>query len=196
MKKHIFPVKYRNYEFKIIAHSFVERQQNVDEYSDSLFIYGFDFASDIIKHFGESIQKVVIFSADQLSADQSAELHSNLNEYGSDSLTHLDLQTMQSNTFAQFKKPFSKLNTLNVLIANKQIEIPRLQKLRLEFSESMQNYDFDDITFIAYELRHMKQLEIRVDVRKNSLPAVHKQNWQNWQNVAEKSTNSKSFVHI
>lgn len=181
VKKHVFPVKYRNYHIKLITHVFLQRQPNFEEFSDSLMTYGYEFSLDIIKQFGESISKLS-YGDDHLSADQAAVLHSSVNECGSQALTQLELSKIRDNTLAQFKKPFSKLNTLHLPITSNQIGpfmplnelFPQLHRLRLEFSEIGQ-YSFEDISFLDCELPNMKHLEIRSDVRKHFLPAIYKQ---------------------
>lgn len=170
VKKHIFPVKYRDYLFFVIPHDDQLIERRIELYAKSLNIFCYNFVLDIIKHFGGSIGKLNIYRSDLISDERSAIIHRYVNEYCSESLTYLNLGATHKNAFTQFQKPFSKLNELLLSIKTKQIEpirpldeiFPRLQRLKLFF------YDygtptFDINGFIEAEIPYMKHLQF-VDI--------------------------------
>lgn len=166
--KHIFPVKYLNYEFFIVANleeNFLGEKEDIT--SKSISIYGYNFYSDIIKYFGGSMQKLSIQNTRWIDDERSAAFHRSVNEYCADSLSQLYLASVKGNILTQFQKPFSKLTNLFIRIERSHTEpvrpfgemFPKLKTLGFSFSP------FDDMVietnkFIESEMPQLEHLEV------------------------------------
>lgn len=168
VKKHIFPVKYHNYMINIFTNNDEDHPEGkVDELEKSIYIYGYNFYLDIIKHFGASIQKLSIHRSDELSDNRSAVLYQYINEYCSESLYLLYLGFIKENGFAWFKKPFPKLMDFSIYIETNRIgslqflneTFPKLQKLRLSFFDSTNEHECNGTRFIESDVPHMDNLQ-------------------------------------
>lgn len=170
VKNHIFPTKYRNYEFHIFLHNDeLELQSSADMSERVIGINGNDFALDIIKEFGQSIQKLRIENFESMSDERSTLTYKYLNEYCSESLIYLYMGSIRKGMFTQFKRPFSKLEILELEIKTTNTEqigpilafdefFPELKRLSLIFNEP----DVDEFNvngFIDSELPQMNRLE-------------------------------------
>lgn len=177
VKRIIFPVKYQECLFNIIATDSNNREpEALPVSSKCLCIYGHDFYLDIIKHFGEQIQKVAILSTDLISDERSAIIHRYLNEYCSESLIDLHMESIKGSTLAQFKKPFSKLEYLYAYIGTDQAGsilpfkylFPRLHRIFLSYTDYDVSDELSNATrFIESEVPHMehlKHLEISISL--------------------------------
>lgn len=175
--KHIFPVKYRNYEFYIQT-EFDQFDLQGNEYAMAkrMEIVGHNFIIDVIKQFGESIQQLGFYRSDQVFDDRLAEICQYINAYCSESLTYFNLGTIKENMLAQFKKPFTKLEKLNLHIDTNRIGslqslnniFPKVKSLRVDYytlptNNPVNGNQFDGNRFIESEMPHMKHLE-NVDI--------------------------------
>lgn len=122
VKKHIFPVKYQNYAFHMGPIDGNDPQDDVSVSSKSLYIYGYNLCLELIKLFGQSIQRLNIYDSNFLNEGHSAVLHEYVNKYCADSLVFFHLTGAKSNTLTQFKKPFSLLEALFFRIQINQAE--------------------------------------------------------------------------
>lgn len=160
VKKHIFPVKYHNYEFWLSDDDEDIFEGVVNVLPDAMHITDYDLFIDVIVHFGQSIRRLFISHFD-LSDDQYNNLHRYVNEYCCESLISITLFGCPENQFSLYKKPFSRLQVLRVDIETQQIGhilpfnelFPKLQELSLHTIVS-------DSQFIVSELPHLKRLSI------------------------------------
>lgn len=150
VKSQIFPVKYQDYDFYIIANNNNGGDPNIVLFSRTLHLNGHDFYLDVIKNFGESIHKLRVFSTNLLGEDDSAALCQRINDHCSESLTSLYLGIIHENTLAQFKKPFSNIESLYFHLGTKISDtilpfneiFPKLKKLSLTFFEDAVDNEF------------------------------------------------------
>lgn len=191
VSKHIFPVKYHKYIINIMTNTDEDDAEgNVFEYDKTLNLVGSNFYLDVIKHFGVSISNLMelsIHGADQISYERSANIFQYINEYCADSLTRLNLRIIAESTWAQFKRPFSKLTKLSFYMATGLVgsfqflneTFPKLKHLDINFYEPTNQNECNGSRFIESEVPYMKELEqldIFVNVQNASDSVlVHKQ---------------------
>lgn len=170
VKKHIFPVKYRDYEFRLTVDDDNIAQDIVKVLPKAINIYDYDLFIDVIVHCGQSIERLFI-SNSALNDVQSRVVIRYVNEYCTESLVSIYLEGLNENALSQFKKPFSKLKNATVDLGTRQIghispinEIfPQLQRLSLTIFDSAV-----DNQFIVSELSHLSTLSIGICLENRS----------------------------
>lgn len=162
--KHIFPVKYNNYDFNIRTDE-LNAEQHVDEFQHSLYVSGYNLFMDLIKYFGVSIHKLNIRNTERTNDDHSAAIHKQVNEYCSKSLNYLFLGIIKDIVLKQFEKPFTALKELTFQLMGHQTGsfesmdkmFPNLKKLTITYFDSTEENQLN--RFIESDVPHMENLQ-------------------------------------
>lgn len=181
VRKHVFPVKYHDYEFDLSADLDDDPHGRALQYDRIISLRGRSFYMDIFKYFGASIRKIRIYDRDNDELERAA-IYKQLNEYCSESLNYLHLGTVKEIALKQLQKPFSKVIDLTMLLKtgqNGSIEsmneiFPKLQRLSIYYHPSTGESQFNG-RLIESEVPHMEHLEefvVSVCLRNHSDVAV------------------------
>lgn len=112
-------------------------------------VFDLDVFTNLFTLFGAEIEKVKIRNVN-FNNDTSSRASQIINEYGSESIDHLDLGVIKENTLEMFSRPFKAVKTLVLTIENKKYSngplafsqlFPHISKLKL-IVYSVKNYEF------------------------------------------------------
>lgn len=158
----LFRRKYSDYEIRLLVNI---APPSIDESDNCLRIQNFKVASNIMKTFGNELRKLSILNSpyyDYLQIDDyRVQIIQIVNEYCSKSLTQLNLQRINNETWPLFIKPFEKVESLDIEIQtdssgmNLSQMFPNLKRLRV--------YLLDETSIIDCEIPHLKNLEIKFE---------------------------------
>lgn len=200
VRKHIFPVKYQNYLFGIHFTGRNNAQDKVQHYSKAVYIPGYNLPMDIIEYFGESIHKLVV-DTEQINDDRSAAIYKQINEYCSESMIHLDLQSVNGLMLKQFQKPFSNVIDLMLRLETNQIgsiaslneTFPKLQLLHIMYLNPRREDQFNGTRLIESDVPHMKHvIKLSVNHNLNNQTAIIQKQIQR---IFEKNPQIQIFIY-
>lgn len=161
----IFRRKYSNYEIRIdyLKYEHDKKPYIIMRWPKSIKIRDFEVASNVIKYFGNNIQKLYILnheSNNYTSGSDWAGINRLVNEYGSESLTELKLAVINKKLWPQFTEPFKRVELLEIEIKSDSDGMklnqlcPSLRKLVVRL-DAKSNHDFIDC-----ELPNLNQLDL------------------------------------
>lgn len=151
-----FQQRYSNYWIEVEKN--LEVKEKYKEFKDQtlIIIYDEQTALETLKYFGKSIEKLEIRNSEVTNFPVVAKF---ANQYASESLTHLKMNFLWSETFSPFERPFNKIESLEFFyiqtIKNDKTFhelFPNLRQLLVLF---MSNVDF---SYIDCEMPKLKQL--------------------------------------
>lgn len=129
-------------------------------------IHDIDFLVNVLKIFGKSIRKI-----DDLThygdANRLAIISQSINEYGSESLTHLKLGNLKEDAFEQFIIPFERLEELQLTMGPHQFKngskpmndiFPNLRSLKMNFKL---NFDY---SYFVCEFPMLIEVDGSIDI--------------------------------
>lgn len=164
----VFRQKYRDYETIISDRmNYIEKEFEIDDNSKRIIIRTFAISLKFIKHFGYVVRQIKIQNQ-FFNQEKAATVNQCINQHGSDSLVHLDLNHIKDDTFEQYSIPFKNVESLSFIIdpsyfheANPGIlnlnEIfPKLRHLNLFVTENI------DLKFLQYEFPQLIDLKLKV----------------------------------
>lgn len=130
----------------------------------SIEIYDYDFARNILRHFGHSIQKLYVghFNLDD---ERSAAINKIINENVSDAVNSLNLGIIKNHTLEQYTGTFEKVQDFSCSIRTKMIGtnirsfnqiFPNLRQITLTLRFNL------EYKFIDCELPHLESVDLTI----------------------------------
>lgn len=134
--------------------------------SKNIDAFKFETIQYLVKHLGAFMSKITIENV-LIHSNESARINRLVNEYCSDTLTHLGLNGIYANTLEQFTAPFNEVEELVVTVTEKQMiskTMPPTQlfpKLR-RLTANLYTRNGNDYSFIDCHFPHLTHLSLLV----------------------------------
>lgn len=169
VRKHIFPVKYQNYDYRLLANNNDDDQvqNSVSTHEKCFYFVAHNFFLEIIKYFGESIQKLTVYNTGTLTDERLTKIYQYVNEYCSESMTSLYLGYIKEHILRQFENPFPRLQNLTCMVKAHQARsmmlfskiFPNLERITVKFYNSTVENQINGNRPDDGEMQHMEHMK-------------------------------------